>query len=86
MIGRRKRKYTRRRAPIDQPEINHWELGPEIKRAIGTLFFIKKSAQYHGTELIDDCANNTLLLMMAEPAVDLHAEDRANNRAEDIGK
>jgi S-DNA-T family DNA segregation ATPase FtsK/SpoIIIE len=37
MIGRRKRKYTRRRAPIDQPEINHWELGPEIKRAIGIV-------------------------------------------------
>ncbi len=34
MIGRRKRKYTRRPDPLNQPQINHWELGPEIKRAI----------------------------------------------------
>ncbi len=35
MLGRKKRKYTRRQQPeLPAPAINHWELTPETKRAI----------------------------------------------------
>lgn len=37
MIGRRKRKYTRRQVATEQPVINHWELGSETKRAISIV-------------------------------------------------